>query len=212
MGRNPGELFFKVNRGKERISIDLKTPEGKGVLHQIVAKADIFMHNFRPGVPEKLGLDYEGPAQDGSSRGVVYVPQEGALRDEFGIAHCIGGYGMTEIPGVTCNPLEGPQKPGSMGPLGRHPDPGRPWAECRVVDDEGRDVPVNEVGELIVRTPIIMQGYFRDPDQTKAAFRGGWFLTGDLVRRDAEEIAAKIVEVCRRGTRTRFLLVAAAPQ
>jgi carnitine-CoA ligase len=54
------------------------------------------------------------------------------------------------------------------------------------VDDEGRDVGVDEVGELVVKTPIIMQGYFRDPDQTKAAFRDGWFLTGDLVRRDAE--------------------------
>ncbi|MBI4207282.1 MAG: AMP-binding protein [Betaproteobacteria bacterium] len=108
------------------------------------------------------------------------------FRNEFHIPHLIGGYGMTEIPGVTCNPFEGLQKPGSMGPVGRHPDPNRPWAECRVVDDEGQDVGINEVGELVVKTPIIMQGYFRDPEQTKAAFRDGWFLTGDLVRRDAD--------------------------
>ena len=43
------------------------------------------------------------------------------------IGTLIGGYGMTEIPGVTCNPVEGPRKPGSMGPVGRHPDPERPW-------------------------------------------------------------------------------------
>jgi crotonobetaine/carnitine-CoA ligase len=108
------------------------------------------------------------------------------FRDEFGIPHLIGGYGMTEIPGVTCNPLEGPQKRGSMGPVGRHPDPARPWAQCRVVDEEGRDVPDGEEGELIVKTPIIMQGYFRDPEQTRNAFRDGWFLTGDIVRRDAD--------------------------
>ncbi len=108
------------------------------------------------------------------------------FRNDFGIPHLIGGFGMTEIPGVTSTPFEGPEKPGSMGPVGRHPDPARPWAECRVVDDEGRDVGVDEVGELAVKTPIIMQGYFRDPDQTKAAFRDGWFLTGDLVRRDAD--------------------------
>ncbi|MBI3068854.1 MAG: AMP-binding protein [Betaproteobacteria bacterium] len=108
------------------------------------------------------------------------------FRNEFGIPHLIGGFGMTEIPGVTCNPFDGPQKPGSMGPAGKHPDPSRPWAECRVVDEEGRDVGVNEVGELVVRTPIIMQGYYRDPEQTKAAFRDGWFLTGDLVRRDED--------------------------
>ena len=108
------------------------------------------------------------------------------FRNEFQIPHLIGGYGMTEIPGVTCNPFEGPQKPGSMGPVGRHPDPTRAWAECRVVDDAGHDVAAGEVGELIVKTPIIMQGYFRDPEQTRAAFRDGWFLTGDLVRRDAD--------------------------
>jgi crotonobetaine/carnitine-CoA ligase len=108
------------------------------------------------------------------------------FRDEFGIPNLIGGYGMTEIPGVTCNPFDGPQKKGSMGPVGRHPDPDRPWAECRVVDDVGNDVGVGEDGELIVKTPIIMQGYFRDPEQTRAAFRDGWFLTGDLVKHDAD--------------------------
>ena len=108
------------------------------------------------------------------------------FRNEFHVPHLIGGYGMTEIPGVTCNPVEGPQKPGSMGPIGRHPDPARPWAQCRVVNDEGNDAGAGEVGELIVKTPIIMQGYYRDPGQTQAAFRDGWFLTGDLVRRDAD--------------------------
>jgi crotonobetaine/carnitine-CoA ligase len=119
----------------------------------------------------------------------VYGVREGVaqtFREEFGIPHLIGGYGMTEIPGVTCNPFEGPHKPGSMGPVGRHPDPARPWAECRVVDEHGCDVGVNEVGELVVKTPILMQGYFRDPEQTRTAFRDGWFLTGDLVKRDAE--------------------------
>jgi crotonobetaine/carnitine-CoA ligase len=73
-----------------------------------------------------------------------------------------------------------------MGPIGRHPDPARPWAQCRVVDEDGRDVPDGTVGELIVKTPIVMQGYYRDPEQTKSAFRDGWFLTGDLVKRDAD--------------------------
>ena len=111
---------------------------------------------------------------------------EATFRDEFKVPHLIGGYGMTEIPGVTCNPVEGVRKPGSMGPIGRHPDPARPWAQCRVVDDEGRDVPVGEEGELLVKTPIIMQGYFRDPEQTKDAFVDGWFRTGDLVKRDED--------------------------
>jgi len=108
------------------------------------------------------------------------------FRDEFRIPHLLGGFGMTEIPGVCCVPFEGPNKVGSMGPVGRHPDPARQWAECKVVDDEGNEVGAGEVGELWVKHPIVMQGYFRDPEQTRAAFRDGWFMTGDLVTRDAD--------------------------
>ncbi|MBX9902954.1 MAG: AMP-binding protein [Burkholderiales bacterium] len=116
----------------------------------------------------------------------VRASMDEAFKNDFKIPHRIGGYGMTEIPGVTCNPFEGIQKLGSMGPVGRHPDPARPWAQCRVVDDEGRDVPVGEAGELWVKTPIIMQGYFRDPDQTAGTFEGDWFKTGDLVKCDED--------------------------
>ncbi len=120
----------------------------------------------------------------------VRAGMDETFKNDFRVPHRIGGYGMTEIPGVTCNPFdvenEGPQKLGSMGPIGRHPDPARPWAQCRVVDDAGRDVPDGEPGELWVKTPIIMQGYFRDPQQTADAFHEGWFRTGDLVRRDSD--------------------------
>jgi crotonobetaine/carnitine-CoA ligase len=105
------------------------------------------------------------------------------FRDEFRIPHLLGGFGMTEIPGVLCIPFEGPDKPGSMGPIGRHPDPGRRWAEGRVVDEDGNEVGPGEAGEFWVKHPIVMQGYFRDPEQTRAAFRDGWFMTGDLVTR-----------------------------
>lgn len=116
----------------------------------------------------------------------VRASMDETFKNDFKIPHRIGGYGMTEIPGVTCNPFEGPQKLGSMGPIGRHPDPARPWAQCRVVDDEGRDLPDGEAGELWVKTPIIMQGYFRDPEQTAGTFHDGWFKTGDLVKRDSD--------------------------
>ena len=105
---------------------------------------------------------------------------------EFHVQTCVGGYGMSEIPGVISTPLDRPNAPGSMGVVGSHPDPARPWAECRIVDEEGRDLGDGETGELLVRTPIVMKGYFRDPEQTKAAFVDGWFRTGDLVRRDRD--------------------------
>jgi carnitine-CoA ligase len=103
---------------------------------------------------------------------------------EFHIPVCVGGYGMSEIPGVISTPLDRPNAPGSMGVLSVHPDPGRPWVACRIVDDDGNELGDNETGELQVKTPIIMKGYFRDPEQTAAAFVDGWFKTGDLVRRD----------------------------
>ena len=125
------------------------------------------------------------------------------FRNEFGVHHLFSGFGMTEIPGVTCNPYHGPDKEGSMGVVGIHPDPNRPWAQCRVVDDEGHDVGPDVVGELLVQTPIMMQGYFRDLEQTAATMRDGWLATGDLVRRDADgfffHISRKKDIIRRRG-------------
>jgi crotonobetaine/carnitine-CoA ligase len=131
----------------------------------------------------------------------VRASMDETFKNEFNIAHRISGYGMTEIPGVTCNPFEGPKKLGSMGPIGRHPDPARPWAQCRVVDAEGRDLPDGEPGELWVKTPIIMQGYFRDPEQTANTFQDGWFKTGDMVKRDSDGyfyFISRIRDIIRR--------------
>lgn len=111
---------------------------------------------------------------------------QAAFKEEFKVPYFVSGYGMTEIPGVTCSPFGGLQKPGTMGPEGKHPDPDQPWAKCKVVNDLGEEVSVGTVGELIVKTPIVTQGYFKDPAQTQEAFREGWFLTGDLVTCDED--------------------------
>jgi len=129
------------------------------------------------------------------------VPPEVAevFRAEFCVPHVVEGYGMTEIPGAASVPIDGPPRPGSMGLAARHPR-----AELRIVGDDGRDVGAGDTGELLVRTPLVMSGYFRDPEATRAAFRdGGWFATGDLVRRDADGyyyfIARKKDIIRRRG-------------
>ncbi len=111
---------------------------------------------------------------------------EDVFRDEFHIPTMIEGYGMTEIPGACNNPFEGVRKAGSMGRAARHPDHARIFAELHVLDEDGNERPPGEVGELAVRTPIVMKGYYRDPEQTAAAFRAGWFLTGDLGYQDAD--------------------------
>jgi crotonobetaine/carnitine-CoA ligase len=117
----------------------------------------------------------------------VQEPVVPVLRDEFGIDALVDGFGMTEVPGTLSMPFGEPRREGSMGLVGKHPDPEREWAEVRIVDEDGAEVAAGEIGELLVRTPVVMQGYFRDPEQTADAFRpGGWFATGDLVRRDED--------------------------
>jgi crotonobetaine/carnitine-CoA ligase len=129
------------------------------------------------------------------------------FREEFGVKVMLEGYGMTEIPGACNNPFPGAglgeMRLGAMGKPARHPDHSVPFAELRVIDDDGRDVSVGATGELAVRTPMIMKGYYRDPEATRAAFNDGWFLTGDLVRRDADGyfwfVARKKDIIRRRG-------------
>jgi crotonobetaine/carnitine-CoA ligase len=125
------------------------------------------------------------------------------FKQDFGVPTIIEGYGMTEIPASLGNPFEGPHKLSSMGKPCVHPDPAQPWIEVRIVDDEGRDVPDGTTGELIVRHPAMMLGYYRDPAQTAASYRDGWFLTGDLVRREPDGyfyfVARKKDIIRRRG-------------
>ncbi len=125
------------------------------------------------------------------------------FNEEFGVPSLIEGYGMSEIPGALNNPFLGPHKIGSMGQPSRHPDPKLRLAELRVVDDAGNELPDGQTGELVVKTPMVMRGYYRDPQQTEAAFRDGWFLTGDLAWRDSDGyfwfVARKKDIIRRRG-------------
>lgn len=90
------------------------------------------------------------------------------------------GYGLTETSPVThCNPVAGVRKTGTVGlPL--------PDTDARLADpgDASRDAPAGEAGELLVRGPQIMQGYWNRPDETAAAMHGDWFCTGDLAVMD----------------------------
>src|SRR5690606_28066981 len=65
---------------------------------------------------------------------------------------------------------------------------GKPIAhvQFRIADDEGRDVPAGETGELLIRGPNVFVGYWQKPEATAEALRGGWFRTGDLARMDDE--------------------------
>jgi malonyl-CoA/methylmalonyl-CoA synthetase len=82
-------------------------------------------------------------------------------------------YGMTELGMALSNPLAGERRPGYVGqPL--------PGVDIRLVDEDGRDVAEGTPGELEVRGPAVCLEYWQRPDDTRDAFRDGWFRTGDV--------------------------------
>ncbi|WP_174616238.1 fatty acid--CoA ligase family protein [Virgibacillus ihumii] len=90
------------------------------------------------------------------------------------------GYGLSEAAPVTCfNPLDRPRKPGSIGQSILN-------VENRVMNEFGEEAEVGEVGELAVRGPNVMKGYYKLPEETEMALRDGWLYTGDMARMDNE--------------------------
>ena len=82
-------------------------------------------------------------------------------------------YGMTEMGMALSNPLHGTRRPGFVGaPL--------PGVDVRLVDESGIEVSGASPGELEVRGPAVFLEYWRRPEETEAAFRDGWFRTGDV--------------------------------
>ncbi|WDZ88568.1 acyl-CoA synthetase [Nocardiopsis sp. HUAS JQ3] len=76
------------------------------------------------------------------------------------------------------------------------------FVELRVVDGDGRDVAPGELGEVVYRSPQLCRGYWDKPEETREAFRDGWFHSGDLVRADAEgyiEVVDRIKDVINTG-------------
>jgi acyl-CoA synthetase (AMP-forming)/AMP-acid ligase II len=125
--------------------------------------------------------------------------------ERFGVSEVAECFGSTDAGVVTITPHGAPPRVGSCGP----PVPG---VKLRVVNDEGRDLAVREVGEICVHSPARMEAYFRDPEQTAQALREGWFFTGDLgyldedgwlyfvdrkrdvIRRGGENISSVLIE------------------
>ena len=90
------------------------------------------------------------------------------------------GYGLTEAsPVVSAHRLSGPRKLGSVGRA-------IPGVTISIQDDEDRSLPAGEVGEVCVKGPNVMAGYYRNPEETARTVRDGWLHTGDMGRLDAD--------------------------
>ncbi len=99
----------------------------------------------------------------------------------------IEGYGLTETsPVATCNPVDGTDQVGTIGlPL--------PNTEIKFVDDNGNEVAMGQPGEICVRGPQVMKGYYNQPAETAKILKDGWLFTGDIGIMNASGFA-KIVD------------------
>jgi long-chain acyl-CoA synthetase len=107
------------------------------------------------------------------------------VREEFAgykAQHVVEGYGLSEASPVThVNPIDGRNRPGTIGlPV--------PDTEARIMDEATglEELPIGSVGELVVRGPQVMKGYYNNPEESAKALRDGWLYTGDLAKRDRD--------------------------
>ena len=119
-----------------------------------------------------------------------------ALEERFGFV-VREAFGMTEVGSGLFMPIEAADMVGS-GSCGVP----SPFREARIADSDGTPVATGAIGELLLRGPGMLRGYYRKPDATAAAFHGEWFRTGDLFRRDGRGyyyIVGRVKEMIRRA-------------
>ncbi len=162
-------------------------PEIKAIVEAIVAERPTFftgvpalfvaLNNYR--TIDQVDLTSIKAVFSGAAPLPVDVMEQFEARTGARIAEA---YGMTEASSVThVNPLKGPRKVGSIGvPI--------IGTEARIVDIEDplQEMAVGEPGELLVKGPQVMQGYWNAPEETAKALVDGWLRTGDIARMDEE--------------------------
>lgn len=144
-----------------------------------------------PGVPTMYVALTNHPKAEEYGMGSIQVCNSGSapmpveLLREFerkSGAKILEGYGLTEAsPTTHCNPVFAERKPGSVGI-------GIPSTEYKVMDlgDGTKEVPTGEMGELVVKGPQVMKGYWNMPEETAVTLRDGWLYTGDIAKVDEE--------------------------
>lgn len=121
-----------------------------------------------------------------------------AYETRFGCS-IIEGYGLSETSAVSASNRGGRgRRPGSIGRPVRD-------VEMKVIDDAGREPPRGQVGEIVIRGPNVMKGYWNNPEATAEAIRDGWLRTGDLGRVDDDGfffLVGRCRDVINRGGHT----------
>ena len=161
------------------------------VTKQVLAAINKYRPAFFPGVPTMYvainnfpGVGkYNLKSIRACVSGAAPLPVEVQQRfEELTHGKLVEGYGLSEAPVVvTCTPVMGMRKIGSIGlPF--------PDVDARIVDLETGEVemPMGETGELAVKGPQVMKGYWNRPEETSMVLRHGWLYTGDIARMDSD--------------------------
>jgi len=140
---------------------------------------------------------------------VIGAEHHRAFEERFDLT-LVPVYGLTEDPMPVLGPPEGMPGDGKLASAGRPVSP--EVHQVRILDDDGNELPVGAVGEIVKKSPVTMLGYFRDPEATARVLDDGWLRTGDMgsldedgylyfagrkkdtIRRGGEMIAAATVE------------------
>ena len=144
------------------------------------------------GVPTQSADLMEAARETGATMpSLVYVGAGGAKRppaqvdplaEAFPRATIASGWGMTETNALGTG-ISGPDYRANPGAAGRAIPP---LQDFRILNDEGDEVPIGEVGELVVKSPANMRCYLNKPEETAATLQDGWLRTGDLARTDSD--------------------------
>ncbi|WP_077212282.1 acyl-CoA synthetase [Bacillus dakarensis] len=139
------------------------------------------MWNMVLSVPNFKDFDVTSMISCGTGAAATPVELKKRIIESFPNAGLNEAFGQTEMSPTTTHlrPEDTLRKTNSVGK-------GVLNVEIRVVDENMNDVPVGEVGEIVYRGPTVMKGYYKNPEATEEAFKGGWFHSGDLVKMDEE--------------------------
>ncbi len=157
----PDVLFRKIGRFRPTILVNVPTMINQMVSHPGAAAQDLYCLRLATSAGEPLPVE-------------LYH----RWRRAFGV-ELLDGLGTAEMWHIFISNRPGQVRPGTLGTV-------VPGFEVKVCDDDGRELPGGEVGALWVRGDSRAIGYWQQMDKTKQGFRGEWYVSGDMVRRDAD--------------------------
>jgi len=163
-------LFEKIRRFRPTVLVNVPTMIHKMVSHPEASRQDLSSIRVCTSAGEALPAELQAK-----------------WKETFGV-ELLDGLGTAEMWHIFVSNRPGRVKPGTLGTV-------VPGFEIKVCDDEGRELPDGETGWLWVRGDSRAIGYWQDMDKTKHSFRGEWYVSGDLITRDADGT----VTYCGRG-------------